>query len=154
MKTISIKNPHAYLIAKGIKDVENRTWKTSYRGKILIHASQKWDTKTILTREQFDLLPSYDTKIPSSAIIGEVEIIDCIKDSQSIWAMDGHFHWVLANAVLFETPILNVKGKLSFWDYPLHGLIDCVCGHVATAYDWLKAGDRCPKCERNDDLPF
>lgn len=36
---LSIKQPHATLICAGIKTVENRTWKTDYRGKILIHAS-------------------------------------------------------------------------------------------------------------------
>jgi len=27
------------------------------------------------------------------------------------------WNWVLANPVLYEKPILNVKGKLSFWEY-------------------------------------
>ena len=39
MKTLSIRNPWAYLIAYGVKDVENRSWKTDYRGELLIHAS-------------------------------------------------------------------------------------------------------------------
>ena len=41
MKALSIKQPWASLIAKGIKDVENRTWKTKFRGKVYIHASSK-----------------------------------------------------------------------------------------------------------------
>jgi len=39
MKTISIRNPIGYLIAAGIKDVENRSWATKYRGPLLIHSS-------------------------------------------------------------------------------------------------------------------
>ena len=42
MKAISIKQPWASLIAHGIKDVENRTWKCpeKYIGqRVLIHAS-------------------------------------------------------------------------------------------------------------------
>lgn len=39
VKCLSIKNPYAYLIAAGIKDVENRTWTTKYRGTIYLHAS-------------------------------------------------------------------------------------------------------------------
>ena len=27
------------------------------------------------------------------------------------------WNWVLANPVLYDTPILNVKGKLSFWEF-------------------------------------
>jgi hypothetical protein len=39
MKTLSIKQPHATLICAGVKRVENRTWTTDYRGRLLIHAS-------------------------------------------------------------------------------------------------------------------
>ena len=38
MKTISIKQPWASLIAHGIKDIENRSCRTNYRGRVLIHA--------------------------------------------------------------------------------------------------------------------
>jgi hypothetical protein len=39
MKTLSIKQPFATLVCAGVKKVENRTWKTDYRGRLLIHAS-------------------------------------------------------------------------------------------------------------------
>lgn len=39
VKCLSIKNPVSYLVASGIKDVENRTWKTDYRGWLYIHSS-------------------------------------------------------------------------------------------------------------------
>ena len=42
MKALTIKQPWASLIASGIKDIENRTWKTHYRGKIYIHASSHY----------------------------------------------------------------------------------------------------------------
>jgi len=29
------------------------------------------------------------------------------------------YNWVLSNPILFDKPILNVKGKLGFWDYDL-----------------------------------
>ncbi|GHT65427.1 hypothetical protein FACS1894110_07270 [Spirochaetia bacterium] len=41
MKTLSIRQPYATLVCRGIKTVENRTWDTKYRGKLLIHASGK-----------------------------------------------------------------------------------------------------------------
>lgn len=41
MRTLSVKCQNAYLLCLGIKDVENRTWKTNYRGKLLIHSSGK-----------------------------------------------------------------------------------------------------------------
>ena len=27
------------------------------------------------------------------------------------------YNWVLANPILYKKPILNVKGKLSFWEF-------------------------------------
>ena len=35
----------------------------------------------------------------------------------SVWAEKGCWNWVLKDAVLFDKPIMNVKGKLSFWDF-------------------------------------
>jgi len=44
VKALTICQPYAELIARGLKLVENRTWPTSYRGQLLIHAgkSTKW----------------------------------------------------------------------------------------------------------------
>jgi hypothetical protein len=36
---LSIPNPVSYLVCYGIKDVENRTWSTDYRGRLYIHSS-------------------------------------------------------------------------------------------------------------------
>ena len=39
MKVLSIKEPFATLIKEGKKKIETRSWKTSYRGELYIHAS-------------------------------------------------------------------------------------------------------------------
>ena len=52
MKTLSIRQPFAALICRGIKTIENRSWDTTYRGKLLIHASGK-----PLACPKFDHLP-------------------------------------------------------------------------------------------------
>jgi hypothetical protein len=41
MKTLSVRQPYASLICWGLKKIENRSWDTAYRGKLLIHASGK-----------------------------------------------------------------------------------------------------------------
>lgn len=119
MKAISIKQPWASLIANGIKDIENRTWKTNFRGKVYIHAPAKLADYNLTEAQlkECGLRILWDSESLVSAIIGEVEIVDCINDSKSIWAMENHWHWVLKNPVLYEKPILGVKGKLSFWEY-------------------------------------
>jgi hypothetical protein len=53
MKTLSIRQPYAALVCKGIKTVENRTWETKYRGKLLVHASGKalaWPELRFMTK--------------------------------------------------------------------------------------------------------
>lgn len=137
MKTISIKQPWASLICSGIKDIENRTWKCpqKYIGeRVLIHASAKPDNIKLemegqATAKEIQLLSALnycDENELYSAIIGSVEIVDCRVDHQSIWAEYTRgwpsdpkviYHWVLANPILFEQPIIDVRGKLGFWDY-------------------------------------
>ena len=43
MKALSIKQPWAWAIIHAGKNVENRTWATSYRGPLLIHAGKTFD---------------------------------------------------------------------------------------------------------------
>lgn len=128
MRALSIIQPWASLIATGIKDIENRTWRTNYRGEFLIHASAKrlpagW---TALTSEQYAaatrLVNPYgkenDVKqLPVSAIIGKARLVDCVLNHPSVWAEKGVWNWVLADVQLFSTPILNVKGRLGFWEF-------------------------------------
>lgn len=137
MKALSIKQPWASLIAHGIKDIENRTWKTHFRGRIYIHASDKSvEQPFCYSRKQLDFLIQNNNNFKYSgisAIIGEVDIIDCVINHPSIWAEKSTpelydekgnpvydkpiYNWVLANPALYDEPILNVKGKLSFWEF-------------------------------------
>ncbi len=124
MKAISVKQPWASLIVSGLKDVENRTWPTKFRGRILIHASKnpvpgKWNA---LNSRQIKKILDHnisiaDCKLPYSAIIGCVDIVDCVKDYPSVWAESGAWNWVLKNPVYFQFPIFNVNGKLSLWNF-------------------------------------
>lgn len=40
-KVLSVRQPYASLLVGGIKDVENRSRRTNFRGTVLIHASAK-----------------------------------------------------------------------------------------------------------------
>ena len=50
MKALSIKQPWAWLICAGYKDIENRDWSTKFRGRIYVHAglSESEMTKDII----------------------------------------------------------------------------------------------------------
>lgn len=92
MKAVTIKQPWASLIIEGIKDIENRTWRTKFRGKILIHASAPKKFNVELTDPQaiqgmpFLIQSGIDGNIPFGSIIGYVEVIDCVINHSSIWA--------------------------------------------------------------------
>ncbi|OFX56300.1 MAG: hypothetical protein A2066_12925 [Bacteroidetes bacterium GWB2_41_8] len=146
MRAITVKQPWAYLICSGKKDIENRTWYNMFRGRVLIHASakpvkminpnnvftyQQWESFS--TEEQVQLICSGTSFKPlqNSSIIGSVEIVDCVVNHESIWAEKSElvigenkvcqpqtiYNWVLDNPIMFPEPI-PAKGKLSFWDYP------------------------------------
>jgi hypothetical protein len=48
-----------------------------------------------------------------------VVIADCVQNHPSVWAEKGCWNWVLKDAVLFDKPIQNVKGKLGFGEYKI-----------------------------------
>ena len=47
MKTITLWQPWASLIAIGEKRIETRSWDTDYRGPLAIHAGQHWDGQMV-----------------------------------------------------------------------------------------------------------
>lgn len=124
MKAITIKQPWASLIVHGIKDIENRSWRTDFRGRVLIHSSAKGDIAKFGCLQPNQRLKVLNTPmgrigfkdLPFGSIIGSVEIVDCVQNHPSIWADKGVYNWVLANPVLFKKPI-PAKGRLSFWEY-------------------------------------
>ena len=134
MKTITIKQPWVSLICEGIKDIENRTWSTKIRGRVLIHASQKAIEmkygNEIFTIEQWNYITNKKSVLDKKCgcIIGSVEIVDCVINHPSIWAEKTNefmlqagkpiYNWVLANPILFDKPI-PAKGKLSFWNFDI-----------------------------------
>lgn len=73
LKVLTLRQPWATLVAEGIKKYEFRSWKTKYRGKILIHAGTGIDKEDMKKYENMNL------KFPSRRIIAIVEIEDCLE---------------------------------------------------------------------------
>lgn len=80
MKAITIKQPFASLIAAGLKEYEFRTWKTSYRGGLLIHAGKTMDKEAMKKFERLGL--SY----PLGCIIAKASLTDCVKVTDDVRA--------------------------------------------------------------------
>jgi len=136
MRALSIRQPWASLILKAGKDIENREWPTKYRGRILVHAAKGMTraehedaiafaveairadprnadaTKKVTLRE---LGFAFDD-LPRGGIVGSVEIVDCVRTSDSPWFV-GSYGFVLRDPQ--PLPFTPWKGQLGFFDVPL-----------------------------------
>ncbi len=120
MKALSIRQPWAALIVNGHKDIENRDWRTHFRGLVLIHAGLKTDAAALAdVREGIhpvsgDIAPfDFDWNVLTGGIVGEAEIVDCVSDSSSPWFV-GRYGFVLRNARLL--PFMACKGALGLFE--------------------------------------
>lgn len=77
MKCLTICQPYAEEIMRQAKRVENRTWWTNYRGPLLIHAgkSRAW----LCGETDDELKQEYGRKLEFGAIVGQVNLVDCVK---------------------------------------------------------------------------
>ena len=126
MKALSIKEPWATLIIEEYKKYEFRSWKTNYRGKILIHASKE------LEKDSKERFKDYNLKYNCGYIIGEADLVDCIKVDKEfneklikinkvVYSKSNHiekYAWQLENIKKYDNPI-PCKGKLGLWNYDL-----------------------------------
>jgi hypothetical protein len=110
-RAISIRQPWAYAILHLGKDVENRPMQTHYCGRILIQASLK------VEEDEARALKLDPDELPIGAIVGSIEIVDCIRGFKSKWANRGQWHRVLKNPQVLAKPI-SLKGKLGFIRVP------------------------------------
>ena len=129
MKVITIKQPWATLIKEGYKEYEFRTWKTKYRGEILIHAGKGVD------KEAMERFKHLNLNYSSGKIIAKATITDCvlvddefrtkmIKKDKLVYnnltrEMDKNLYgFKLENVEKINS--IEVNGKLSLWDYNIN----------------------------------
>ena len=130
VKAISIRQPWAWAIIHGGKDIENRDWQTAYRGPVAIHAAKgmgvseyaeaaRFITSTIGRVDNEWLMRwlgvcAAPDRLDRGGIIGVANIVDCVDKSESPWFFGKH------GFVLTEPrPVgfLAVKGALGFFDW-------------------------------------
>jgi hypothetical protein len=102
-----------------LKNIENRDWKTNYRGELYIHVGTKDDTNALegLLLKGFPLYSTmlmFSNKLPKGAIIGSVELVDIVEHSDSPW-FTGKYGWVFQNPKPLKQPI-PCKGKLGLFE--------------------------------------
>ena len=137
LPAITIKQPDAELILCGDKLVENRTWRTKYRGDLVIHAGRD----DVMTRRHGGMAGAaraygrpfktegYDPQPTFAALVGVVRLVDVVplhelreRGGWSGWSGDlderycwGPYCWLLADVRRFPQPITQLMGRLGLW---------------------------------------
>lgn len=133
MKALTLHRPWDQLILAGHKPVENRSWSTSHRGDLLIHAGKAYDPRALnladqlITESAIEALTErgvLDFDHGPKGIVGKVTLVDVCSDAASggtcdcgPWAFDGAYHWKVENPIRFDTP-LPCRGFQQLWTPP------------------------------------
>lgn len=132
MKALSIRQPWAWLIVNGYKDVENRTWSTTVRGTVLIHASKgmtdaEYEEALAFIRSKYSIRHLADIvprphELERGGIVGCAYIQDSVTQYPSPWFTGPHgFPLRHANRI----PFIPLKGALGFFEAgTLPGVVD------------------------------
>lgn len=115
---LSVRQPWAWLLAHGLKDVENRTWPTSHRGDTVIHTGQVFDREGhAWVLEQFpQLRPLMPAQFELGGAVGRCQILRCTQASESPWFC-GPYGFVVIGAQ--PMPFVPFRGRLGFWQEPI-----------------------------------
>ena len=130
MKVLSLTEPYATCILNGLKKIETRSWKTAYRGPLLIHASATRIPPE--TRKNDALMALVDPDgLHFGHIICACSLADCIpmtagfieeirrtrptEYAAGVYA-EGRYAWFLSDIRPLPEPI-PAKGHLGLWEY-------------------------------------
>lgn len=134
LKALSLKQPFAWLIANGYLLVDDRSWGTSYRGPILIHASKG------LYEEYYQYIKSHtDIPIPDrdqleyGGVVGMAKLVLCCKPGELPAGLSreqrSHFGGVHVEyyGFLFSQarplPLMPCAGKLGIFEIDMDALL-------------------------------
>jgi hypothetical protein len=118
---ISVRHPWAWLIVHGFKDIENRDWSTSFRGRILIYAGKKLGKREhdadreFFAEEHGIELPAFED-MPLGGIVGSATVTDCVREHPSRWKMADCWGFVLKDQRV--RPFVPLRGQLGIFRVP------------------------------------
>ena len=123
IKCVSVREPFAWAIIHGGKDVENRTWPTNHRGLLAIHASMQlhpYQAEGDIRFDAWTTKTKFDKKENLGKIVGLVTIIDCVPYDicESEWREEwpGAFCWILEKPMPIDP--IPWTGRLGLFDVP------------------------------------
>jgi activating signal cointegrator 1 len=141
MRALTVTQPWATLIAIGAKHLETRTWPTSHRGKLAIHAANRFPPRArdLCHREPFRTvlaqagIPS-PALLPTGAVLATCELATIVRGGRpaalavaallpvspyELWFGDFTPHlyvWVLDDVQALPEPI-PARGALGLWEW-------------------------------------
>ena len=125
LHAISIRHPFANFIRKGEKDIEIRKWRTSFRGKLIIHASKQIHKGPFYNRATRDYMPAndpanrllkyYPELFGAAIATAQLTLVREAKPQDKGRAMieiqEGHYAWILTNIQKIEPiPLVGKMG--------------------------------------------
>jgi len=121
-KALSVRQPWAWLIVCGGKDVENRGWEMKYRGPLLIHAAQgchpdEWDSADLFCQLRDLPRPPQRHELHKGGIVGAALVVGCNQASGSPWHMEDC--WGIHLSQQEPIPFFPCRGKLGLFDVML-----------------------------------
>ncbi|MBD3177750.1 MAG: ASCH domain-containing protein [Armatimonadia bacterium] len=136
VKALSIREPYLDYIIRCGKRIENRSWATSYRGELVLHASLRVEHAGIVAGYHDEARRYMKTL---GMIRGQCRITDCLRPrealrcfpSQACWIYAGEdsWCWVLENVEPFPCP-QPAKGRLGLWEVD-DELVEMARGHLS-----------------------
>lgn len=122
MKALSLKQPWANMIVLKQKTIETRTWKTEYRGDLLICSSKSIDSNMVnlILNESSSMVSKSVLEKPLGVALCVAELYDCVpmQTKHEVEAFcriyHGAYSWMLRNVRRIKQ--FPVKGQLRFFD--------------------------------------
>ncbi|MBL3668404.1 hypothetical protein JL475_20895 [Streptomyces sp. M2CJ-2] len=127
IRGISVKQPHAACLLAGDKTIENRPRAWSWRGWLLLHASQQTDRPAL--RVPLIARTIRGRELTTGAVIGIARLTGCHQDPDGSppcteWAQPGAWHLEVSDVQALALPI-PARGQLGPWR-PTEHLVDQV----------------------------
>jgi len=115
IRALTLQQPWAWAVIQGYKDVENRSWSTSHRGLLLIHAGRQFDAAGFEFIWKLGLHRALPMELPLGRLVGSIQLQDVATRYPSQWSFRGARHWVLTKPREFRTPLPCRGGQKLFY---------------------------------------
>lgn len=118
LPALSIRQPWCWAILHAGKDIENRTWTTAYRGRLLLHAGKAAHRNGVDYLDDVDYLEEVHGLRPPDdldrgGIVGVAQLVDVVTRSASPW-YQGPYGFVLRD--VRPLAFVPYRGALGLFD--------------------------------------